>query len=297
MLNPWRCLSGADKHLNLWLHKPYMSQSLDQLLTIMSMLRDPRYGCPWDLKQDFQSIASHTLEEVYEVVDAIDSGNFTHLPNELGDLLFQIVFYAQLGREKGLFTFDDIVREISSKLLTRHPHVFPDSTIESFGTLQDITPDEVEANWERIKATERKADESSESTAPRSILDDIPAAFPALITAGKLQKRAGSVGFDWANPNDVFVKLNEEIQELQQAVDTEDADEVAEELGDVLFTLVNLARHLKQDPESTLRRANIKFNRRFRMMERLIAEKGLDLSSMSLEEMETCWQQTKSLEE
>ncbi|MEX2367088.1 MAG: nucleoside triphosphate pyrophosphohydrolase, partial [Pseudohongiellaceae bacterium] len=214
---------------------------LDELLAIMAMLRDPEHGCPWDLQQNFQTIAPHTLEEVYEVVDTIDRQDYLHLKNELGDLLFQVVFYAQLGREQQLFGFDDIVSEIIDKLLQRHPHVFPDASMESFGRTSALTPGQVESNWEAIKSAERQqksADSEADESEQASVMDDIPLAFPALTRARKIQKRAANLGFDWPDSTGVFAKLAEEIVELQQAVAGKRADDIADELGDLLFTIV-----------------------------------------------------------
>jgi ATP diphosphatase len=256
----------------------------------MAMLRDAEHGCPWDRKQDFRTIAPHTLEEVYEVVDTIERGDFTHLANELGDLLFQIVFYAQLGKEAGLFDFDDIVNEICSKLLTRHPHVFPAATIDSFGNKSAITQEQVEANWETIKQGERE----QKSNGQDSLLDDIPRAFPALTRARKLQKRAAGAGFDWPDAAGVWEKVSEEIRELDEALTGNSHDKVEEELGDLFFSLVNLSRHMKIDPESCLRKANEKFEKRFRTLEQLIVGDGRELELLSLQEMEAYWQKVKA---
>ncbi|MDT8399979.1 MAG: nucleoside triphosphate pyrophosphohydrolase [Pseudomonadales bacterium] len=272
--------------------------TLDDLLRIMSMLRDEKHGCAWDRKQSFQTIAPHTLEEAYEVIDAIEKGDYAHLRNELGDLLFQVVFYAQLGKEAGLFDFNDVVAEISHKLLTRHPHVFPDASISSFGRSASLSPEQIEDNWEKIKTRERENKRNQYGTQTnelqKSHLDDIPEAFPALIRARKLQKRAAGIGFDWQEPADVMNKLREEIAELEEAIGTGNADAIGDELGDVLFSCVNLSRHLKQDAESSLRKANEKFERRFRLMESLIKEAGDDISALSADELERYWQRVKT---
>ena len=266
------------------------TSNIERLIRIMRLLRDPAHGCPWDLQQDFRSIAPHTLEEVYEVVDAIESGDFEQLKNELGDLLFQVVFYAQLGRERKLFDFDDVAGGIAAKLLQRHPHVFPDATIESFGKPGGLTPGQVEANWERLKTRERQ----EKSRGDASLLDDVPLSLPALTRARKLQKRAAGAGFDWPAAEGVLAKLKEEIAELEDAMRAGQEGAVVEELGDLLFSAVNLSRHLRQDPESVLRAANRKFEARFRAMEALAREEGRDLGAMSLEEMEGYWQRVKN---
>lgn len=267
---------------------------LDELLTIMTMLRDPEHGCPWDLKQDFASIAPHTLEEAYEVVDAIEQGDYGHLRNELGDLLFQVVFYAQLGKEAGLFDFNDIVEEISTKLLQRHPHVFPEASIASFGKPSSLSPEQVEANWERIKQAEREEKGGSDNEqAPASLLNDVPQALPALNRARKLQKRAANAGFDWDHSAEVLAKLREEVAELEEAMAQQDKDAMEDELGDLLFSCVNLSRHLGLEPEASLRRANRKFEARFRQLETLIREQGLNLSELDLGTMEEYWQLAK----
>lgn len=266
--------------------------SIEDLLEIMAMLRDAEHGCPWDRKQTFKTIAPHTLEEVYEVVDTIERDDYSHLANELGDLLFQVVFYAQLGREQGLFEFSDIVNEIGSKLLTRHPHVFPDATMGSFGAEKAMTAEQVEGKWEEIKREERQ--EKSGSNA--SVLDDVPLAFPALTRARKIQKRAATVGFDWPDSEGVVSKIQEEMEELKEAVASGDDQHIQEELGDVFFSLVNLSRHLRTDPETSLRQANEKFEKRFRRVEEKIYAKDQDMHDMSLQELEQIWQKVKQEE-
>lgn len=260
----------------------------------MTMLRDPEHGCSWDLKQNFQSITSHTLEEVYEVIDSIEKSDYQHLPNELGDLLFQVVFYAQMGKEAELFDFDDVVAEICKKLLTRHPHVFPEATIESFGQKNTLSPEQVEAKWEEIKKQERlqKAPASRDKIAT-SALDDIPTAFPAMMRARKLQKKAALSGFDWTDIKDVLAKVKEEINELEEAIEESNAENINEEFGDVLFSVINLSRHLKLDSETSLRYANNKFEKRFKLMELLIKSENKDYSALSLQELEEYWIQAK----
>ena len=262
---------------------------ISELLTIMTMLRDPKHGCPWDIKQTFQTIAPHTLEEVYEVIDTIEREDYVHLANELGDLLFQVVFYAQLGKEQGRFDFNDIVSEIGNKLLQRHPHVFPEASIDSFGAPKHLKPEQVEANWEKIKQSERQKKSADEA----SVLDDVPASFPALTRAAKIQKRAAHAGFDWPDHKGVLDKVREEILELEDAIEEESQTHIEEELGDLFFTLVNLSRHLKVDSEGSLRKANVKFEKRFRALEQLVTQQGVSLQSLSLDELEEYWQQVK----
>ncbi len=259
----------------------------------MSMLRDPENGCPWDKKQSFQTIAPHTIEEVYEVVDAIERKDYAQLPNELGDMLFQVVFYAQLGSEQGLFDFDDVVAEIGNKLLQRHPHVFPAATIESFGDKESITSDQVESNWEKIKQGEREQKGGQDN----SVLADVPLGFPALTRAAKIQKRVSQVGFDWPDHQGALEKIREETAELEQALINESAVDIDEELGDLLFSVVNLSRHLKIDAEACLRKATNKFEVRFRALENQVAEDGVELQLLSVDEMEQYWQKVKQATE
>lgn len=261
------------------------SQSgVDKLLTIMAMLRDPENGCPWDLKQTFKTIVPHTLEEAYEVAEAIEQEDYAELPKELGDLLFQVVFYAQLGKEQDKFDFEQIAQSMADKLIRRHPHVF--------GALSDNTLDESEIkyNWEAIKAQER-AERSA-----TSVLDDIPNALPALNRAYKIQKRAAHVGFDWPDVLGALDKVEEEIAELKAELVNPSApinrEAVADELGDLFFALTNVSRHLKLDPEQVVRGANDKFSHRFRQVESLAEQRG-GLDQLSLDEMEALWQQVK----
>lgn len=257
--------------------------TLDDLKYLMSRLRDPNTGCPWDLKQTYQSITAYTLEEVYEVVDAIDRNDLTHLSEELGDLLFQIVFYCQLAEEENQFNFDQVVSKITSKLVRRHPHVFPDGTLESVAS-ESIDQQAVKDNWQAIKQQERH------KKGENKILDDVPLALPALKRAAKLQKRAASVGFDWDEVAPVIEKVKEELQELQQEIDSGDQKRAEEELGDLLFSCVNLARHCSIDPERALGLSSNKFKRRFEAMEREI---DFSQENPSLERMEKAWQKAK----
>ena len=269
--------------------------SVDDLRYLMRRLRDPQSGCPWDLKQSFDSIAKHSLEEVYEVIDAIERDDLNHLGEELGDLLFQIIFYTQLGAARNIFDFDSVVSGLVAKLVRRHPHVFPDGTLES---VRDTVAggDDLEAEarikrvWEQIKAEER-AEKGECNT-----LDDIPLALPALSRAQKLQKRAALTGFDWQNSAQVLAVVRGELEELEVEIDNDNRDAIEDELGDLLFSCVNLARHLAVDPEQALRRANRKFQRRFESMEQLAAAEGSSMSRLSSGEMEALWMKVKSNE-
>ena len=258
--------------------------ALDRLLGIMKTLRDPEHGCPWDRQQTFATIAPYTLEETYEVIDAIERADFDDLRGELGDLLFQVVFYAQMAQEEGRFNFDDICNAISDKLERRHPHIF--------ASAQVADSEEVLVNWEKIKRDERA------EKAQHSVLDDIPQALPALMRAHKIQKRCNSVGFDWDTLGPVLEKVYEEIDEVmheaKQAV--VDQQKLEEEIGDLLFATVNLSRHLGTKAEIALQKANIKFERRFRRVEEIIAAGGREMQQATLEQMEEAWQQVKAEE-
>src|SRR5690606_25070066 len=229
---------------------------MDDLLHLMARLRDPQRGCPWDLQQDFRSIVPHTLEEAYEVADAIERGDFEHLPGELGDLLFQVVYYCQLAGEEGRFGFPEVVDAITRKLVRRHPHVFPDGDLYGSPDLPRLDEAAIKARWEQIKAEER----AERAAAPEqlSLLDDVPAVLPALSRAAKLQKRAAGVGLDWPEALPILDKLREEQDELLEAMSTGAPEALKNELGDLLFTVVNLARHLDLNPEDALRAANLK---------------------------------------
>ncbi|MEJ3669244.1 nucleoside triphosphate pyrophosphohydrolase [Stutzerimonas stutzeri] len=267
---------------------------LPDLLHLMARLRDPQHGCPWDLQQDYASIVPHTLEEAYEVADAIESGDFEHLPGELGDLLFQVVYYSQLAREEGRFDFATVVDAITRKLVRRHLHVFPDGDLYGSPELPRLDEAAIKRRWEEIKAEER----AEKAAAPEqlSLLDDVPSALPALSRAAKLQKRAAQVGFDWPEALPVVDKVREELDEVLEAMSENDPQAIAEELGDLLFVVVNLARHLKVDPENALRAANGKFERRFRFIEQALRDAGRSIENCDLEELDALWGEAKKAE-
>jgi len=249
-----------------------------QLLEIMQRLREPEKGCPWDVKQDFSSVAPYTIEEAYEVADAIARGDMADLKDELGDLLFQVVFHAQMAREKGFFNFDDVHQAACDKMIHRHPHVFADLEIEDATHQTQV--------WENYKAEERK------HKGEHSLMDGIPAGMAELQRSVKIQKRAGKVGFDWASHGPVLEKFDEELVEMREAIASGDRDAMEDELGDLLFVATNLARQLDIDPGTALRRGNAKFERRFRAMEDVAGgQDGLDATG--LEEMEALWQKIK----
>ncbi|MDH0144588.1 nucleoside triphosphate pyrophosphohydrolase [Aquipseudomonas alcaligenes] len=268
--------------------------SLDDLLHLMARLRHPQHGCPWDLKQNYATIVPYTLEEAYEVADAIERGDFDHLPGELGDLLFQVVYYSQLAREEGRFEFAQVVDGITRKLIRRHPHVFPDGDLYGAPDVAKLEEAAVKQRWEELKAEER----AEKAAAPEqlSLLDDVPTALPALSRAAKLQKRAAQVGFDWPEALPVVDKVREELDEVLEAMSENDAGAIAEEIGDLLFVVTNLARHLKVDPEAALRAANGKFERRFRHIEQALREAGRPIENCSLEELDALWGEAKKLE-
>lgn len=259
---------------------------IDALLSIMARLRSRENGCPWDIAQDFASIAPYTIEEAYEVADAIELGDMNELRDELGDLLLQVVFHAQMATEEGHFQFEDVVRAICEKMIRRHPHVFGDEATRS--------PSEATGRWEEIKALEKAA---KGKPAQESLLDDVPLALPALTRALKLQKRAASVGFDWPSTANVLDKLNEEMLELShELVKGGDKDRLEDEFGDILFVYANLARHMEIDPEAALRRTNAKFRRRFNHIEKQLAAQGRTPSQSNLDEMDALWNDAKRIE-
>jgi ATP diphosphatase len=263
-------------------------RAIDRLVEIMAALRDPESGCPWDVRQDFKSIASYTVEEAYEVADAIARGDMHDLRDELGDLLFQVVFHARMASEIDAFGFDDVVEAICTKLVSRHPHVFEDVNIKDEAQLQQA--------WEQQKRAERDQKKTGSSNATTGILDGIAATLPGLRWAEKLQKRAAHHGFDWPDIGPVFSKLDEEIAELKREIPLHDNQQrIADEMGDVLFACVNLARHLDVDPEQALRVCNRRFMSRFSIMEKLLHDDGKIVDTASLDELERYWQESKKL--
>jgi len=268
------------------------SRDISRLLEIMAALRTPGSGCPWDLEQDFATIAPYTIEEAYEVADAIARGDLDDLRDELGDLLLQVVFHARMAEEQNAFDFGDVVEAISRKMIRRHPHVFAD---------QDgrLTPSDVKGAWERIKAeekAERAARRPAVENSHKSLLSDVKAGQPALARAMALQRKASTVGFDWNDPHAVLRKIREEADEIEAALERGDASELESETGDLLFAVVNMARHVGVDPEMALRGTNAKFERRFGYIERALASRGRSLSSASLEEMDSLWDEAKAEE-
>lgn len=257
-------------------------RAIDRLLEIMARLRDPVSGCPWDIEQDFASIAPYTIEEAYEVADAIERQDWAELQGELGDLLLQVVYHARMAEERGLFDFEAVTNAITDKMIRRHPHVFGEDE-------QPASADVQVANWEAVKAAER----AEKAAGGDSVLDNVPVALPALTRAVKLQRRVARVGFDWAEPAQVLGKIVEEATELAQEIGG-DADRVEDEYADLLFTVVNLGRKLDLDPEKALRRVNAKFERRFRFVEARLAAGGRGPAESTLEEMEALWQRAKT---
>lgn len=256
--------------------------SIQDLVAIMAKLRSPE-GCPWDREQTHQSLKPHLIEEAYEVLDAVDSGHSSQLQEELGDVLLQVVFHSQIAAEQNQFTLEDVIAGICAKLTRRHPHVFADATAAN--------AEDVIQHWEAVKRQEKQDAAASET--PPSIFDSVPRQLPALLRAEKLQKRAARLGFDWPDLAGPLAKIDEELEELRQALAERDQDHILEELGDVLFSVVNVARFVKANPELTLDRTNQKFMERFQAMEQQAAAAGLDLHGMSLEEMDELWRQAK----
>ena len=253
---------------------------IERLLEIMRRLRDPQSGCPWDIEQDFATIAPCTIEEAYEVADAIEREAYDELKGELGDLLLQSVFHAQIAEEAGHFTFQDVVRTMSDKMVSRHPHVFG-------GESRDKSAEQQTLDWETIKAVERAGKEQ------KGALDGLAANLPALLRAHKLQKRAARVGFDWPDASHVLAKVTEEAAELEEARDSKDADALEDEFGDLLFVMVNLGRHLGIEPETALRRTNARFTRRFEQVEARLAARGKTPAQSDLAEMDALWDEVK----
>ncbi|QPF81779.1 nucleoside triphosphate pyrophosphohydrolase [Bradyrhizobium genosp. L] len=266
------------------------SRDISRLIEIMAALRTPVTGCPWDLEQDFATIAPYTIEEAYEVADAITRGDLDDLREELGDLLLQVVYHARLAEEQNAFAFGDVVEAITRKMIRRHPHVFADRD-------GNIQPAGVKSAWERIKAeekAERAARRPPEETARKSLLASVKAGLPALTRALELQRKASTVGFDWNDPRAVLAKIREEADEIEAALDRNDKDEIADETGDLMFAVVNLARHAGADPETALRGTNAKFERRFAYIERALAAQGRSLDHASLAEMDALWNEAKT---
>jgi len=263
-----------------------MSYSLDDLIRLMDALRHPDSGCPWDLQQTFATIVPHTLEEAYEVADCIEREDWEHLRDELGDLLFQVVFYARLADEQGWFDLHRIIDQLVNKLIRRHPHVFPHGSLDTAG-VDAIAIEQVNSNWEAIKQQERAAKSRS------GALDEVPVGLPALSRAAKLQRRAARVGFDWPDTHGVLDKIEEEIAELREALEQGDLQHAREEIGDLLFAQVNLARHLDIDPEQAVRHTNAKFERRFRHVESRVRESGREWEQLGLDQLDHWWDEAK----
>ena len=259
------------------------SRDIARLIEIMAALRTPGTGCPWDLEQNFRTIAPYTLEEAYEVADAIARNDLEHLRDELGDLLLQVAFHARMAEEQGVFDFGDVVETITGKLIRRHPHVFADA--------EGRTAEAVEGLWERIKA-EEKAEKGEPG--PTGALAGVPVVLPALTRALKLQDKASKVGFDWNDPRAVLAKIREEADEIEAELDRADKAKVSAEVGDLLFAVVNLARHLGADPEDLLRQTNLKFERRFAVIESALAARGKTPKDASLAEMDALWDAAKA---
>jgi ATP diphosphatase len=271
---------------------PAATGQIEQLIEVMAALRTPVTGCPWDLEQTFSTIAPYTIEEAYEVADAIERGDMGELKEELGDLLLQVVYHARLAEERKAFDFADVVEAITSKMVRRHPHVFGEEAARSSGVAKGF--------WEQIKATERKAKAVSaaidDAVPPQSLLDEVPVGLPALTRAVKLQDKAAKAGFDWPSLVPVLAKLKEELAELEAVVAERQQSKIAEEFGDLLFVIANVARHLRIDPEAALRSANAKFMRRFRHIEERLAEVGKTPDQSNLQEMDGLWDDAKARE-
>ena len=266
------------------------SRDISGLIEVMAALRTPVTGCPWDLEQNFATIAPYTIEEAYEVAEAIARGDLDDLKDELGDLLLQVVYHARMAEEQGAFAFGDVVEAVTRKMIRRHPHVFADEN----GV---VTSGHVAENWDRIKAeekAERAARRPPEEASHKSLLSGVKAGLPALARAIDLQRKASTVGFDWNDPRAVLNKIREEADEIEAALDAGDKTHLAEETGDLLFAVVNLARHADANPEMTLRGANAKFEKRFAYIERALAAKGRSLEDATLEEMDALWNEAKT---
>jgi nucleoside triphosphate diphosphatase len=268
------------------------SRDIAALLDIMARLRTPVTGCPWDLEQNFATVAPYTIEEAFEVAETIARGDLDDLREELGDLLLQVVFHARMAEEQNAFAFGDVVEAITRKMIRRHPHVFGDESGK-------LTPSDVKGNWERIKAeekAERAARRPPDESAHKSLLAGVKAGQPALARALALQNKASTVGFDWNDPRAVLSKIREEANEIEAALDANDKNELEAETGDLLFAVVNLARHVGADPDSALRASNVKFERRFAYIERALEKRGRTLDEASLDEMDALWNEAKTME-
>lgn len=274
--------TNGDQRINL------MSKSFDELIAVMDRLRAPG-GCPWDAEQTYQSLSQYLLEEAYETFDAIQeadqTGDTANLREELGDLLLQVVFHSTIGKERGDFTIDDVAEGVTQKLILRHPHVFGDA---NFARAEDVLD-----NWDKLKADERKASGKLEK-AKDSILDEVPVHFPALLEGLKLTKKAAKVGFDWENADQIFEKLDEETAELRSAINNGDKTNIDEEIGDLLFAVMNLARHLDVEPETALNKTNRKFRQRFKFIEDELKREGRSLESANLKELDDLWNEAKA---
>ena len=264
------------------------SSDIAALIEIMAALRTPGSGCPWDLEQTFATIAPYTIEEAYEVADAIARDDLDELKDELGDLLLQVVFHARMAEEQSAFAFADVVEAITTKLIRRHPHVFGDAG--------KLSPDQVSGLWERIKASEKAQKASAGPVEPAGALAGVPAGLPALTRALKLQNKAARVGFDWGEPAPIIAKIREEADEISGAIESGDREQVTGEIGDLLFAVVNLARQLHVDPESALRMANVKFERRFALIEQALAMRSKSPAESTLAEMDALWDEAKRAE-
>ncbi len=268
------------------------SKEISKLVEIMAALRTPQTGCPWDLEQDFASIAPYTIEEAYEVADTIERQDWEDLCDELGDLLLQPIYHARMAEEAGLFDFEDVIEGITAKMIRRHPHVF--------GTKEQRAQGMTKGAWERIKTKEkdekaaRRKSAGSTTQKPKGYLDDVPTTLPALQSAVKLQKQAARVGFDWDETAPVMGKVREELDEVSQAMESEDKQNIENEIGDLLFSITNLARHLDIEPDNALRKSNLKFKRRFAYIEQALAKSGSTLKQATLGEMDTLWNEAKA---
>lgn len=289
--------------------------NISDLVFLMDRLRNPETGCPWDLKQSFQSITPYTLEEAYEVVDAIEKQDYEQLKEELGDLLLQVIFYSQLAKEENLYELDDVIDHLVKKLVRRHPHVFPDQELYSEQSSKNkinLTSEEVKQTWDVIKQNEKQHSKEKIELHEESVLDDVPLAFPGLVRAEKLQQKAASLGFDWPDAAPVLHQLKLELMELEEVLEKEEGftcsvssnqvadnsmekfkERLSDELGDVMFSVVNLARHHNLDSEQIMRKSNEKFEQRFRIVEKKMLESGKSFESFELDELEGFWKQAK----